>query len=519
MTTADTAALTPVRTPSRDTANAERPTSRFAGLRMIDRRITTIAFWALLVIGFGLRIMLTFTSAYTIDSDNAVVFLLAKHISEGDITWFFWGQTYGGTMLELLAGGAMVVFGPHVQVLSFVGVAFFAGATLLVRQIAISAFKDPVVGNVAGILFWFSGYWTARVGFSEPGFYGPSLMLGLLTIWLVLRGPARKTYLQWALIGLFTGLALWQSPMGIAMAAPAVVVLMVRHRSWRHYLVGAAAGIIGALPWLLLLTSGLTAIKRQTGGELVVRSFVTYFTRLVPAAFSVENQVERFIFAFVCLLLLALLVVLTVRRRSLWLGTLLVSTVLVVIVIVVGVNILLLGDSLRYSVFVLPALTISLAYLFTRIPFVSLLAMAWAVTFSFVQTATMFPTLHFTAEPTYTVGDIPGLGAYLEAHDITAAYGDYWLAYSLTAETNEQVTVATISLPRRYAPYEAAAEAAPVATLILFQDSENDKAVQASTTLPPSTRTIVDGYAMYTFAQPFDAYSYPWMLSTGIWHP
>ncbi|MEF2977758.1 hypothetical protein [Subtercola sp. YIM 133946] len=513
MTTADTAAPMPVRDSSSDSPAERAPGRPLTGLRMLDARITTIAFWVLLAVGFGLRILLTFTTAYTIDSDNAVVFLVAKHISEGDIAWFFWGQTYGGTMLEFVAGAAMLVFGPHVQVLAIVGALFFAASAVLVRQIAVGAFVSPTVGNVAGVLFWFSGYWTARVGTSEPGFYGPSLMLGLLAIWLVLRGDRRKSYLQWALIGLVAGLALWQSPMGIALAAPAVLVLMVRHRSWRHYLVGVAAGIVGALPWLLLFAHGLSAVKPQaTGNGVLVQSFTTFFTRLMPGAFSIEVPVARYVFALVCVLLLALLVVLTVLQRNLWLGTLVVSTAAVLVVIVVGTGILLQADSLRYTVFVLPALTIALAWLVTRLPFVGLVAMALAITFSVVQTTTMFPTLKFSSQPTYLVGDIPALGNYLEEHGITAAYGDYWLAYSVSAETDERAMVAAVSGPRRYPPYEAAAAAAPVATVIVFVGNQNDLAMQASTTLPPSTRTVVADYAIYTFDQPFDAYTYPWAL-------
>ncbi|RFA08436.1 hypothetical protein B7R54_03755 [Subtercola boreus] len=485
---------------------------RLSRLALIDLRISTIAFWALLAIGLALRIVLLFTNSYVLDSDNSVVFLLSKHISEGEITWFFWGQTYGGTLLELAAGGAMVVFGPHVQVLGIVGALFFAVATVLLRQIASLAFGRPVVGNVAGVLFWFSGYWMARVGFSEPGFYGPSLMLGLLVIWLALRGDRKKSYLQWALIGLATGLALWQSPMGVAIAAPAVLVAVIRQFSPTRYLVGAAAAVLGALPWLIVFFTSDTAVKPQRDTPIGLVNFATFFTRVLPGAFSLSETGPRYATAFVALALLALLVVLAVVRRSWWLGTLLVSTGAVVIVVVLGTGAVLDQDSLRYAIFVLPALAVAIAWIATLLPFTGLVAMALAVGLSIGQTYTLFPQLRLTDSPTYIIGDIDELGDYLEEQGITAAYADYWVSYAVTAETGERVKAATISGPRRYAPYETDAANAPVATVIVLLDNENDKALNGNPDMPPSTRTVVADYAIYTYQQPFDAFSYGWQL-------
>ncbi|RFA22642.1 ArnT family glycosyltransferase [Subtercola boreus] len=503
------------------TSVAPRQTSR---LRAVEHRASTFAFWVLLAVGLALRIVLLFTNSFRVDSDNAVVYLIAKHFSEGDVAWFFWGQTYGGTLLEMVAGAAMVVFGTHVEVLSIVGALFFVVATLLVRQIATEAFGRRLVGNVAGVLFWFPGYWMQRVGTSEPGFYGPSLMLGLLTIWLVLRGDRRKSHLQWALIGLAAGLALWQSPMGIAIAAPAALVAVIRQFSPTRYLVGIAAAVLGALPWIIVFLTTATAVKPQRDTPIALVNFVAFFSRMLPGVLSfthtpsapgpgsTSSAIVRYPVAIIAVALIVMLLVLAITKRSWWLGTLVASTVTVVVVVVLGTGLILEVDSVRYAIFVLPAITIGIAYVVTLVPLAGLGAMAVAVAFTVAQVLIIFPDLRVSRAESFIVGNISVLGDYLEANDITGAYADYWVSYSVTAETGERAEVAALSGPRRYAPYEDTAQAAPRATVIVLRDNDNDRMLQTDASLPPSVRTEVGDYAVYSFAQPFDAYSYAWAL-------
>ncbi|MEA9984421.1 hypothetical protein [Subtercola sp. RTI3] len=488
-------------------------------LNRIDRTVTSILFWALLAGGLALRIALLFTNAFHVDSDNAIVFLIAKHISEGNITWFFWGQSYGGTLLEFVAGGAMLIFGAHFEVLSVVGVLFLVAVAVLVRSIATRAFDNRTTGNVAGTLFWFSGYWTMRVGVSEPGFYGPSLFLGLLTLWLALQPKdARLSALRWALLGLAAGLALWQSPMGAALAVPGVLIALARHRSWRHWLVGIAAALVGSLPWIINFTQNLSASVRPTGVSWnlsSLRSFVTIFTQVVPMAFSQLETVPRYTIGAIAIGLLVLAAVLAVRgfrQHNYWLGGLVASSLLVIAVIVIGSGILLRADSVRYSIFIMPALAIAVAWLVTRVPFTGIVCVLLAVASNLLQLQLLFPDLQSNTDQKYVVGDIKGLGDYLEENHITTAYGDYWIGYAVSAETNEEVTVASLSAPRRYTPYETAAATGTSATVIVLVDQQNDVLLQSAADLPVHTRAVVDGYAIYTFSQPFDAYSYQWNL-------
>ena len=72
--------------------------------------------------------------------------------------------------------------------------------------------------------------------------------------------------------------------------------------------------------------------------------------------------------------------------------------------------------------------------------------------------------------------------------------------------------MAPISGHRRYTPYETSAAAAPTAVVVVLANNDNDRRMSIDPKLPPSTRTVVAGYAIYTFEQPFDVFDYGWAL-------
>src|SRR5215467_12916871 len=63
------------------------------------------------VAGLGIRLWIDRTWLGVPDSDEAVVGLMARHILDGQLTTFFWGQAYGGSQEALLAAPVFAVFG------------------------------------------------------------------------------------------------------------------------------------------------------------------------------------------------------------------------------------------------------------------------------------------------------------------------------------------------------------------------------------------------------------------------
>lgn len=470
-----------------------------------EMRLSNIVFWVALAAGVALRIFFAFSVGHLEDSDHAVVYLISKHVSEGQIDWFFWGQPYGGTLLEILAGGAMVVFGPSLAVLTIVEIAVITVAAVLLRAIATHAL-GRTAGNVAAMLFVFPGFVILRQSTTDGGFYNTSLCLGLLVIFLALRAPVRKSYLLWAAIGLASGLALWQSPMGAAFAAPAFVIAAVRHRSWRHVLVGVLAAIVGALPWLAEVASG-TAFARQGAapGGFHFSSVISFFTTLIPALVPVYDKPERFVVTALALAALALLVVLTIVRRSLWIGALTVGTFLCMAVIIVAANDVLTAATVRYAIYLSPAFALALAWLFTRIRFVGLFAVLLAAGLTFSQTLSYSNNLQLGTDAEFGTG-YQQLESLLESQGVEAAYGEYWLAYRLTAVSNEDVIVASLNA-HPYEPYDDDAAAQRRTAIVVFTDDAADTFLSTTAGLPTSTRIEDGDYTVYLFDSVVDPHS------------
>jgi hypothetical protein len=214
-----------------------------------------------LTIAFGLavRIWMLRHPIGTLDSDEAVVGLMARNLLHGHATTFFWGQTYGSPVEAVLAAGVFAVAGSSVPGLKAVPLALSAGAAALVWRTGRRLFS-PAAGRWAGALLWI---WPpAFVWWSiKAGVYWGSLCLALGVLLGLCRladhqasAEARTTLAEvaeFAGLGLVTGLAWWANPQTLYLIAPAAVWFSVTLlRRWAYLPVLAAGALAGAAPWL-----------------------------------------------------------------------------------------------------------------------------------------------------------------------------------------------------------------------------------------------------------------------------
>ncbi len=479
------------------------------------RRIppTTLAFAILLVVGLGARIFYAQSTAFPFNSDSAVVYLMARHVAAGEIPAFYWGQFYGGTMLQIVAGLVMAVVGPSLLVLSVVSSVFWGAAAVVLRMIAART-GGTVAGDLAGVLFWFPGATILGVSVADPGFYGPTILIGLLAIWWALRWPAARPWWSWLVLGVFAGLALWTSPVAIAFAAPAVVLAAYRDRRWRLWLVFVAAALVSAAAWIWGTVAGhLASVKPLGGLSLHPESLASLFTAMFPAAFpGGRTELGGFVIALATLGLIVLLVRTAIRRRDAALAIMASSTILVIGVLIGGTGVRLAADSVRYSGYLIPGLATIIA--------IGAVRLGSAVIRG--RRLTWLPLAVGGIAVLATIGLVgqqsngfalrsgqpvdPSLGrvaSYLESHGIHHAYGSYWAAYAMSAATDEKVTVASLS-PRRYEPYETRAEHQSPEAIVVFAGGANDAALRSASGLPAFTRTEFGGYAVFVFESWFD---------------
>ncbi|MGD9792771.1 MAG: glycosyltransferase family 39 protein [Acidimicrobiia bacterium] len=232
-----------------------------AGATLSRRSVIGVDGWrglalAAAVVGIVMRWWLLHTPLGLLDGDEAIAGLMARHVFDGDVNAFFWGQQYGGTLEPLLTAPLFAVFGSSPFLLKLVPIALHAASAFVIWRIGLRL-ADRKAAIVAASLWWcWPGayvWWSTK----SRGFYQATLLLSLLTVLLSLRlarEPSRK--IDWLLLGGVVGIGWWQSPQIALIAAPALAwllaVLIVRHRgTWIAGLLPAAMGFaLGASPWI-----------------------------------------------------------------------------------------------------------------------------------------------------------------------------------------------------------------------------------------------------------------------------
>ena len=235
-----------------------------ASLKELPRRAAaTIRAHPVLVPGIVLLVLLgAFIRIWAlgrepINSDEAVVGLMAREILHGHFSAFYWGQSYGGGEPYVVAL-LFLVFGQSGFTLTLTPVLLDAVSVLLVVFLGRRLFSLRV-GVTAGLLFWlwpevYIWQSTLEYGFRWVALIC-SLSVALLSLRLLSRDSSRP-HLDWAALGLFAGIGWWSTPEIVYYVLPSA--LMLGYHVLRKRLrfgpvdavVAVGALLLGALPWI-----------------------------------------------------------------------------------------------------------------------------------------------------------------------------------------------------------------------------------------------------------------------------
>jgi hypothetical protein len=476
-------------------------------VRLPPRAWASIVAAGAVAAGIGLRVWVFTSPLSSLESDEAVVGLMAMRALDGDVPVFYWGGLYGGSQEALVTAAAFAVTGPETLVLKLVSVAMFALAAVLVWRVGRRTVGEPAARIGAGLFcIWppFLAWWSTKA----RAFYGSGLAIGLAALLLVLRLRERDSKGDAALLGLVLGLGLWATLQSYLLAAPALAWLAWRRPAAYRLAPFALPGlVVGALPWLAWnVTHGWNAvIPRSVAGQQTtyLERLWDFFSIVLPSwlglrvPYSLDWVPGRLLGALLLVLALAAFVVLLVRWPP-GLEPLLVVGVVFPFLSAASSFTYWVGEP-RYVVFLAP---------------VPALLLAWALVRAGPAAATIGLTLAFVASLTGLIqlerqGDFlpgrpdqhgpPDIGPVvetLERNGVDRVRANYWIAYRITFESEERV----IASPGfwRYKPYRDLVAADPRPGRVFVAGSPEEWDERQDLLRSGYVRRVVgEGFAVY----------------------
>ncbi len=407
-----------------------------------------------------------------IDSDEAIVGLMARHILQGRWPIFYYGQHYMGSteafstavLFRLLGATPLAMkVGAFVWFCAFLPVQY-----LLAREVA-----GRATARLSTLLLGVSPAFLSGYSIRLMGGYVSLLCLGTLALLLAAKGlslgmtPARA-----AILGLTLGLAWWTNFLAIAYILPILLVLTLR---FGRKLISPAGllflvdGLIGSLPfWIYNIRHAWASFEMRSPLHVGPwEGFVFFFRTALRGFLGTEIFGHAVGFALGLLLFLAA-IVLPLRDRwtdlatpSAWDGQLLLLAVLAFFPFLYAAS--GFGTWTRYLI---PLYSVFYILLLSGLGRASLRSGVVAVLLVIHLTGTLRIPVEHVASPLNAEPNGPLL-AFLHKEHVRTAYAPYWVAYRLTFEAGEEIltTPPRYSLVR-YHPYLEAAEADPASAYI-----------------------------------------------------
>jgi hypothetical protein len=230
-----------------------------------------------------LRLDLLIANQFVIDADEAIVGLMAKHISEGQkIPVFYYGQNYMGSLEALCVAGLFKLFGVSSVALKIVPFFFSLVLILVVYEITCLV-ADKVAARFAAVLcaippsalvIWSA---MARGGFIEI------VLVGALAFLLAFRWmkSERKSLAVVFFIGLLLGFGWWVNNQIIYFMIPIALLMLGKILWWNNLGVmkklltlvqvvatGFFAWILGGLPyWIYNIQNDWVSLEMFTAAK------------------------------------------------------------------------------------------------------------------------------------------------------------------------------------------------------------------------------------------------------------
>lgn len=474
------------------------------------------------IVGIVFRAWMLSSPIGRLDSDEAVVGLMARHMLDGDFPVYFWGQPYGGPHEAALAAAVFSVAGSSVVALKLVPAALAAIASVLTWRVGRRTVGEAA-GAIGAALMWVWPMAFVWWSIKAVGFYQAGLVAGLGVVLCALRLRERDSWVDAIVLGLLAGTAWWATAQTVYLTAPVVVWLIAsRPRVLKVAPAALAGAVIAAGPWLVDNIrndwAGLHAPELGIPDNGYVDHLRLFFTEALPRALGLRlpdgwlppdgGQVAYAI-------LLALFVYAAVRLRG---------NARVLVLIAASYPFLFALSPFswyvehpRYLYFLAPVTALLLAHGLTKVP-----AAAAAGAFATILGLTVV-ALVIVNRDNRLIPPVPDVRSglpvtpvveYMEEEGIDAAWATYWLAYRLTFESGEDVIVTPYSGAVRNAEYAAFVRDDPDAAYVFLDESAMDDHFRSALEGMGIAfdRAAVEGFVVYRPATDVDPEAVPGLL-------
>jgi len=468
------------------------------------------------IIAGAIKVFISPVNITPFNADEAIVALMARHINQGNLPVFFYGQAYMGSLDAILVSLGFRIFGEEIWVIRLVQSLLYIGTVFTTMVLANRLLKSQRTAFYAGLIMAVPPinaalYTTVSLGgYGEMLLVGNLLILGGLSIIQQIRDS--ESVIEYKLYGgLFlwsigAGFGFWIIGLTLVYTLPLVILILwhlIKKTSWRAILPGAVllvGGIIGSAPWWFsaVQTGNFTiiheiagsAIKGTTTSSWLVRPLLRLFNLIIFGGTALIGLRPPWEIRWLMLPLMPIALIFWIyalifnvkniieSKKDIGLNVL----VLMGLVLTAGFIFSPYGDdpSGRYFLPLMVPVAIFGANLikaqFSKNRILEYSAILLVIVFNFggiLQSAKMNPpgiTTQFDKVAQVDQSYMDELIYFLKENKIRAGYSNYWVSYPLAFLSEEEM----IFLPRlpyhedfrytarddRYSPYQRVVKAA-----------------------------------------------------------
>jgi len=255
----------------------------------MDKKTKTKSFIIYLIpilIAGALKILVSPVDITPFNADEAIVALMARHINQGNIPVFFYGQAYMGSLDAMLVAIGFRLFGEAVWIIRLVQGILYLGTVFTTMMLAQRLLGSQRAVLYAGLIMAVPTinvtlYSTVSLGgYGEMLLVGNLMLLGGLSIIKQIRDceSGLNWSIYWGLLlwGIGAGFAFWIIGLTLVYTLPVIILIvwyLIKKTSWKVILPGLIlliGGIIGSSPWWFtsVQAGDLGIITELVGGAI-----------------------------------------------------------------------------------------------------------------------------------------------------------------------------------------------------------------------------------------------------------